>query len=167
MSASHRQILDALPMVRRMAVRYARTPLGVDDALGVGAVALVEAGRRYEPRRGVPFAGYAFRRVRGAMQDACRKHGGGREGGTDHEVLCDPDVLAGAVCDPFAVRPDGRLDVLAAIAGLRCRLRTVVVQHAAGVPHSEIARALGVHESRVSQLLRTARARLRPALTAD
>ena len=55
MSASEDQILEALPMARRMAARYRSTPLGVEDAVGVGALALVEAGRRYDPGRGVPF----------------------------------------------------------------------------------------------------------------
>ena len=60
MSATEEQIVEALPMVRRMATRYRRTPLGAEDALGVGAVALVEAGRRFDQRHGVPFAGFAF-----------------------------------------------------------------------------------------------------------
>jgi RNA polymerase sigma factor (sigma-70 family) len=167
MNASEEQILAALPMVRRLASRYARTPLGVDDAMGVGAVALVEAGRRFDPRRRIPFAGYAFWRVKGAMRDACRGRvsGGGLE--EDREVLWDPDTLAEVVCDPFAVPADGHIDLLSAVAGLRGRLRRIVVQHAAGVPHCEIARELGVHESRVSQLLRTARRQLRLATAAD
>jgi DNA-directed RNA polymerase specialized sigma subunit len=167
MSASERQILEALPMVRRMASRYTHTGLGSDDAVGVGAVALVEAARRYDHRRGVPFAGFAFFRVRGAMRDACRAQAGSGGGRPDAEVLCDPDILADVVCDPVAVGPDGWLDLLSAIQGLRYRLRTVVLQHAAGVPHHQIARELDVHESRVSQLLRTARVHLRPAIVPD
>jgi len=161
MSASEQQILEALPMVRRMASRYSRTRLGADDALGVGALALVEAGTRYDQRRGVPFTGYAFWRVRGAMRDAYRGRAGSTVGGVEAEVPCDPDVLAELVSNPVAAHSDGRLDLLSAIACLSCRLRTVVLQHAAGVPHGEIARTLDVHESRVSQLLGTARARLR------
>lgn len=161
MSASEQQILEALTMVRRMASRYRRTPLGAEDALGVGAVALVEAARRFDPSHGVPFAGFAFRRVKGAMQDAASGRSGARGTRPDAETPCDPDVLGEVVCDLRAARPDGHLDLHAALGRLRCRLRTIVVQHACGVPHHRIARDLGVTESRVSQLLGIARQRLR------
>jgi RNA polymerase sigma factor (sigma-70 family) len=167
MGASEEQIIAALPMLRRMASRYARTPLGADDALGVGAVALVEAGRRFYPRRGVPFPGYAFWRVRGALRDACRARSAFTTRWEDLEAPWDPDTMAETFHDPRAVAPDGHLDLLAAVACLRGRLRRVVVQHAAGVPHTQIARDLGVHESRVSQLLGTARRRLRLATAHD
>jgi RNA polymerase sigma factor (sigma-70 family) len=167
LSASEEQILEALPMVRRVASRYARTPLGAEDALGVGAVALVEAGHRFDPRRGVPFGGYAFWRVRGALRDACRAHSSPGVREEDLVTPWDPDKMAGAFHDPSAVPPDGHLDLIAAIACLSGRLRRVVLQHAAGVPHTQIARDLGVHESRVSQLLGTARSRLRLATAVD
>ena len=161
MSASEEQIIAALPMVRRMASRYRRTPLGAEDALGVGAVALVEAGRRFEHARGVPFAGYAFRRVKWAMQDAACGRSGARGARPAAEIPCDPDVLGETACDLRASRPDGCLDLFVSLGRLRCRLRTIVVQHACGVPHGRIARDLGVTESRVSQLLGIARQRLR------
>ena len=161
MSASEEQIVEALTMVRRMASRYRRTPLGAEDALGVGAVALVEAARRFDPSHGVPFAGFAFRRVKGAMQDASSGRSGARGARPEAETPFDPDVLGEVVCDLRAARPDGHLDLHAALGRLRCRLRTIVVQHACGVPHQRIARDLGVTESRVSQLLSVARQRLR------
>ena len=161
MTASEEQILETLPMVRRLASRYRGAALGAEDALGVGAVALVEAGRRFDPSHGVPFAGFAFRRVKGAMRDAACGERGSRGGRPDAETPCDPDVLGEVVCDLRAARLDGHLDLLAALATLRCRLRMIVVQHACGVPHRHIARDLGVTESRVSQLLGAARHRLR------
>ena len=100
MSASEDQILEALPMVRRMASRYRRTPLGVEDAVGVGALALVEAGRRYDPGRGVPFAGFAFTRVRGALTDACSAGAGTRRCRPDEECSGIPICSAkSATCD--------------------------------------------------------------------
>jgi RNA polymerase sigma factor (sigma-70 family) len=161
MSASEEQILEALPMVRRMASRYRRTPLGAEDALGVGAVALVEAGRRFDSSRGIPFGGFAFRRVKGALQDAACGRSGARGAWRDAETPCDPDVLREMVCDLRVARPDGHMDLLSAVGRLRCRMRTVVVKHACGVPHGQIARDLGVTQSRVSQLLGDARRRLR------
>ena len=161
MSATDEQILDGLDMVRRLAARYRRTPLGAEDAYGVGALALVEAGRRYDPALGVPFLGYAFSRVRGAMSDACRAGSRRSRGGRAHrEVVCDPGEFHG-LRDLRALRPEARLDLLYAVAGLRHRLRLVLLRHACGVPHRVIAEDLGVTESRVSQLLGLARARVR------
>ena len=111
MSASEEQIVEALPMVRRLASRYRGTPLGDEDALGVGAVALVEAGRRFEHTRGVPFPGYAFPRVKWAMQDAACGRSGARGARPAAETPCDPDVIGETVCDLRASRPDGCLDL--------------------------------------------------------
>ena len=118
----------------------------------------MEAARRFDPELGVPFAGYAFLRVRGALADACRS--GGRKGRIDQEVACDPDAFC-EIGDQRVLRPEARLDVLAAVTRLRSRLRTVLVRHACGVPSCEIAADMGVSESRVSQLLGMARRRVR------
>jgi RNA polymerase sigma factor (sigma-70 family) len=158
MGATDEQILEGMDMVRRLAARYRRTPLGYDDALGAGSVALVEAARRFDPGLGVPFGGYAFLRVRGAMKDACRP--GGRGVRPDQEVLCEPEALC-SVGDRSVLRPEAHLDVLTAVSRLRRRLRTVLLRHACGVPSCEIAADLGVSESRVSQLLAMARRRVR------
>jgi RNA polymerase sigma factor FliA len=158
MSANDEQILEGMDMVRRMAGRYRNTPLGYDDAVGAGSLALVEAARRFDPGLGVPFAGFAFLRVRGALADACRS--GGRRGRADQEVVCDPDTLCD-VGDRRVLRPEARMDVLAAVARLRHRLRAVLLRHACGEPSCEIAADLGVSESRVSQLLAMARKRVR------
>ena len=163
MSVSEQTILEALPMVRRMASRYAGTSLGLQDALGVGALALVEAAGRYDAGSDVPFAGFAHCRVKGAMIDAHRAARGTRSA-PEVEVPCDPDEIGETCPDPAAVRTDLRLDLLRGIAGLRSRLRGVLVQHARGVPHCDIAADLGVTESRVSQLVATARRHLRAAM---
>jgi RNA polymerase sigma factor (sigma-70 family) len=158
MSATDEQILESMTMVRRVAARYRNTPLGYEDALGLGSLALMEAARRYDPELGVPFAGYAFLRVRGAMADACRA--GSRGVRPDQEVPCDPDDLC-YMGDRRVLRPEARLDVLTAVFKLRRRLRSVLLRHACGVPNRQIAAELGVTESRVSQLLATARRRVR------
>jgi RNA polymerase sigma factor (sigma-70 family) len=158
MSASDDQIVEGLDMVRRMAARYRGTPLGAEDAFGVGSLALVEAAQRFDPGHGAPFLGYAFLRVRGSMADACRS--GTRGARNDREVVCDPDEFC-EVGDLRELRPEARLDVLTAVGRLRRRLRVVLLHHACGVPHRQIAADMGVTESRVSQLLTLARRRVR------
>ena len=158
MPATDEQILEGMDMVHRLASRYRLTSLGYEDAVGAGSLALVEAAQRFDARFGVPFLGYASMRVRGAMADAFRA--GGRGARAEQEVPCDPGDLC-EVVDRRAHGHEARLDVLAAVAGLRRRLRAVLVRHACGVPHRQIADELGVSESRVSQLLTLARRRVR------
>ncbi len=64
------------PLVDRMARRLvARTGLhsAFDDLWSVGALGLLEAGRRFDPSRGASFAAFAEHRVRGAMLDELRR----------------------------------------------------------------------------------------------
>jgi RNA polymerase sigma factor (sigma-70 family) len=155
--ASEEQIIRALPMVRRLAARYHRTPLGRRDAAGVGALALVEAASRFDPGRGVPFIAFAARRVRGAMYDAYRAERGSHGGRPEWQVPLDPDEMAERFVDPANAHHYGRLDLVVAIARLRHRLRLVLHLHMCGITHKEIAGRLCVSEARVSQLLGSAR----------
>ena len=65
----HRALVDRL-------VRDARRRLpghvSTDDLTSAGLLALVSAARSYEPDRGVPFAGFAATRIRGAILDELR-----------------------------------------------------------------------------------------------
>jgi RNA polymerase sigma factor FliA len=70
-----RLILTHLPLVGYQVAELARRlPSHVrrDDLASAGAFALVQAGRRFDPERGVPFARYAGRRIRGAIVDELR-----------------------------------------------------------------------------------------------
>ena len=155
--ASEEQIIRALPMVRRLAARYRRTPLGRRDAAGVGALALVEAASRFDPGRGVPFIAFAARRVRGAMYDAYRAERGSHGGRPEWQVPLDPDEMAERFVDPAIAHHYGHLDLVVAMARLRHRLRLVLHMHMCGITHKEIAGRLCVSEARVSQLLGSAR----------
>jgi RNA polymerase sigma factor FliA len=67
---------EGLPTVKAIAYRLRRT-LGrvaeVDDLVSYGQAGLLEAARRYDPARGVPFRAFANFRVRGAMLDGIRQ----------------------------------------------------------------------------------------------
>lgn len=70
-----RLVEDNLPLVRhvvfQVAVRFPRH-VDRDELATAGAVGLVEAARRYQSDRGVPFERFAARRIRGAILDAVR-----------------------------------------------------------------------------------------------
>ncbi len=71
----HRLIEDNLPLVRhvvfQVAVHFPRH-VDRDELATAGALGLVEAARRYDASRGVPFDRFAAQRIRGAILDAVR-----------------------------------------------------------------------------------------------
>jgi RNA polymerase sigma factor FliA len=68
-------ILALLPLVRRMASQLKkRLPAHVemDDLVSLGAIGLLDAVRRFDPRRHVKIESYARYRIRGAILDGLR-----------------------------------------------------------------------------------------------
>ena len=73
---SNNLVLAHLGLVKALASRLAhRVPSHIElgELISVGMMGLVEAARRYEPSRGVPFDAFARRRIQGAMVDALRE----------------------------------------------------------------------------------------------
>jgi RNA polymerase sigma factor for flagellar operon FliA len=64
-----------LPLVEIIAAQISRSvgsSIEYDDLVGAGREGLLDAARRFEPARGVPFRAYANIRVRGTMLDGVR-----------------------------------------------------------------------------------------------
>ena len=71
----HALIEEHLPLVRHVVFQVAvHFPRHVDreELATAGALGLVEAARRYDESRGVPFDRFAAQRIRGAILDAVR-----------------------------------------------------------------------------------------------
>ena len=70
-----KRIEDHLPLVKhivfQVAVHFPRH-VDRDDLARAGALGLVEAARRFDESRGVPFDRFAAQRIRGAILDAVR-----------------------------------------------------------------------------------------------
>jgi RNA polymerase sigma factor for flagellar operon FliA len=74
-SAEDRAVTENLPLVRYIAARIASTiPASVelDDLIQTGTLGLIDAVRRYDASKGIPFPAYARYRIRGAILDALR-----------------------------------------------------------------------------------------------
>jgi RNA polymerase sigma factor for flagellar operon FliA len=64
--------LDLAQRIAGQLVRGLRGCTELDDLVSFGQAGLLEAARRFDPTRGVPFRAYASIRVRGAMLDGVR-----------------------------------------------------------------------------------------------
>jgi RNA polymerase sigma factor for flagellar operon FliA len=75
LSAEDQAVTENLPLVRYIAARIASTiPASVEleDLIQTGTLGLIDAVRRYDPSKGIPFPAYARYRIRGAILDALR-----------------------------------------------------------------------------------------------
>jgi RNA polymerase sigma factor for flagellar operon FliA len=72
MSRFH-QALPLVPTIARQVGRSIGRAAETDDLISYGQSGLLEAARRYDPERGVPFRAFAAFRVRGAMLDGIRQ----------------------------------------------------------------------------------------------
>lgn len=65
--------LELVSLIARQLTKVLKGAVHFDDLLSAGHEGLLDAARRFEPHRGVPFRGYASIRIRGAMLDAVRR----------------------------------------------------------------------------------------------
>lgn len=185
------------PMVERIAHRAAATyglPQGMDtsDLVSCGVLGLAEAWERFDPERGVAFEAYAVPRVKGAIIDAIRatdwvprkarqkarqtgesplllvsmdeSRGGGDDGRPTADLIPDGEPLPGDELEAI----EGRRELMAAMNRLPERERMIVTLHYfQGVQLAQIAKSLGVTESRVSQLHTRALKLLRDEMAAQ
>jgi RNA polymerase sigma factor (sigma-70 family) len=169
-----RWVVSHLALVRSIArrMRGSGLPVEEDDLVSAGTIGLIEAVDRFEPDRGVPFAAFAHRRIRGAMIDEIRQLRPTQPGqktrsltllsldtATTEDGLALIDVTANPSSpEPQMCRELG--EVLDALELLPNREREMLALHAAGHSLAEIGGAFGCSHSRASQLIAQARYRI-------
>lgn len=173
--------LAGMTLVRQIAASVARrlpSHIERDELVSLGALGWAEARVRFDPSRGVPFAGFAAMRIRGAILDGLRSvdtltRGERRRARASAECTAPRVVSSDEEVEAAAAPSDGdvsdllaqeeMLDELrAALNGLPERERLVVQRHFLdGVPMRAVGAELGVTESRISQIASGAVARLR------
>jgi RNA polymerase sigma-B factor len=71
--ADREHLVEAhLPLVQSVARRYASSGESLDDLIQIGAIGLVKAGNRFDPRRGVTFAAFAAPVIEGEIRHHLR-----------------------------------------------------------------------------------------------
>lgn len=159
--------------------RRTREVSSFDETLTVARIAAHEAAGRFDPSRGVPFAGFARRRVRGALVEALYPHRrrSGRERYVDpYSVQERRDVDDTSIEDVLADEHDSiaecedRLGAQQLLAGLLERLtpreRDLAEALLSDDPPllREIGERWGVTQSRVCQVRQCVKGKLRELL---
>lgn len=180
-------------IAHRTAATYG-LPQGVDtaDLVSCGVLGLAQAWERFDPERGVAFEAFAVPRVKGAIVDAIRAsdwvprkarqkarqtgeslvllvsidEGHASEDGDRSTTERLTDTTADLPGDAL-LAAEGRHELMGSLNQLPERERMIVTLHYfQGVQLAEIARSMGVTESRVSQLHTRALRMLRDNLEA-
>lgn len=158
------RVLRHLPLVRYVVrrLRPASSPPELDDLVSAGTIGLIEAADRYDPKRGVTFATFAYRRIRGAVIEEISTSSAARslEAPISEETGY---TLMDVTVDPSASEPQGSAELselLTAIGDLPDRDREILGLSAAGHSGNDIAERYGCSPSLVSRILVDARFRL-------
>lgn len=178
-----------LPLVKKIAARMAsRLPRCVElaDLEADGAIGLRQAVLAYDERRGVAFGAFARRRIHGAMLDGIRAMDW-----VPRLVRSRQEAPKKLVSLDAALAPDGRerpgtlAELVAgdgaggAVAGVDCAMDlqemlrplprdhrfALTLYYAEAMTMDEIGRAMGISQSRVSQLHSEALSILRSAMS--
>jgi len=161
-SDADKLVRQSLHIPRREARRWLHVPIEQEDLVADGALGLVRAAKRFDPRRGIPFSAFALLYVRGAILETIRSR-------TRRNVLAD-----GAFAQVVSIdetHDDGELarepvdpkpspaemvvhyDQLRLIAGIPAKERYVLLRtQVDGAPAEEVADELGVSVDRVYAL---------------
>ena len=134
----------------------------LDDLIGAGTIGLIQAVHRFEPSRGRQFATYAKHRIRGAMLDFLR----------EEDPLSRTEQLSAheprseyAQARRFSTRVADRVDLDRARKCLSERENRVIsLLFDLDWQNRDVAKKLGVNESRVSQIRHAALSKLRARL---
>lgn len=160
-------IMSHMGLVRTLAAKVAwRIPRHRDDLIAAGALGLVQAARRFDRTRG-RFSPYAYRRIRGAMQDFLRgeRNPGNRVRGDStvrREPLSEdfPDLRQDSVAEVARRERNGRLAL--AVSALSPKQSAVIrASFFAGRNLRQIGQQEGITESRVCQIWQSALRELR------
>jgi RNA polymerase sigma factor for flagellar operon FliA len=178
-----------MALVKQIAASVARrlpSHVDRDELISLGALGYAEARQRFDAARGVPFAGFAALRIRGAILDGLRQsdtlsRGDRRRARATNEPTLPRVVgglssleletaLAGVApdCDPGDALAQHQMSrqLQRALATLSAREQHVLRRFFfEEIAMRAIGDELGVTESRVSQIVTAAVARLRTAMS--
>ena len=156
MNNTQQLVVDNMDLAKKMARKKSRSlsHISYDDLESAAYFGLVDAASKYIPEQNDNFKAYASIRIAGAICDYLRElQWGSRSSPVKIEVYEDHAVEAKQEdCELF-----DKLDKILPVSGCNVIRR----YYADGQKIQEIATAMGVNESRVSQILSDSRSRLK------
>jgi RNA polymerase sigma-B factor len=180
-AARNRLIEDHLPLVRRIARRFAGRGERFEDLVQVGAIGLIGAIDRCDPDRASRLTAYVASCVEGEirrhLRDRCavvripRRLQGDLARATaarTHLALDEEHLAAGVACEPLCEQSLARAMVASAALSLDGRERRVVaLRYFGDLSQAEIGGVVGVSQVHVSRLLQGAMEKMRARLEPD
>jgi RNA polymerase sigma factor for flagellar operon FliA len=126
--------IDLVPVIAGQMRRCLGTAVELDDLLSYGRAGLLDAARRFDPQRAVPFRAYATLRVRGTMIDGIRSLAPlpRRTYERLRGLYAMDRVSEGVIDDTFAVGP-AEISPLAADLALADHLANLATAMAIGI----------------------------------
>lgn len=148
-----------IPLCRRVAGQYAGAPVDVDDLAQEGTLGLLEAVRRYDEKRGVPFEHYARRCITSKILSAIEAMTALKRRANVGSVPLD--VHAGLSVPPpedrFIEEEELRQHSRALLELLSPSEHEVLRLYLRGVSYVQIARQLGIKPKSVDNALQRVR----------
>ena len=163
-----------VPLANKLAFQRKKTlprHIDVEDLQSAAYMGLVEAALRYDPNRGIAFSTFASPRVFGAIQDHLRSESMGRRGDYS-KVFSLNDRMDDEAClqDTLEARPERNdEEFLEAVSiGLGDHAREVIrLYFIDEYSMREVGERFGVSESRISQLIKLYKERIREQYTEE
>lgn len=138
-----------------------------EDLIAYGYVGLLEARKRFDPSKGTPFVTFAWWRVRGAIIQGAREMSGStRRHPRPVVMLGSAEAVDGTPLAEASIIERERVQALvAAVARLPHRERSLLQGHAQGKQMTDVAHDLGISKAWASRLQARARYHVRGVLT--
>ena len=163
-------VLDHLPLVNSIAVMvHDNLPVQVDldDLIGAGILGLLDAASTNDPREKAIFHTYARHRIKVAILDRLRQADWVSRRGTERGSVAAPEfpTLQEFQPDSMCAKEELRDMLMVAMKTLPERYQKVVILYYTNdMTMKEIGGLLGINESRVSQIHKTALEKMAIAL---
>jgi RNA polymerase sigma-B factor len=169
-----------MPLVRKLAKRYAYCGEPLEDLMQVGSIGLLHAIERFDPARGRDLAGFAVPTIAGEIRHHLRDRArvvriprryvdspGARPEIPLTSDETDPRLGPAMATDaPYASSED-RLTLVAGLRMLAVRERRIMhLRYFAGLSQNEIACQVGLSQVQVSRVIRASLERMRGVLAA-
>ncbi len=169
MTTFQQQLVEQyVPLANKLAFQKKKTlprHVDVEDIRSAAYYGLVEAASRYNPDLGVAFSTFAYPRIFGAIHDFLRKEGYGKRGQFSPVMSLSGDAEGEAELeDLVAAKPERNdeefLEVVSLDLGPQAKevLRLYFIDEQS---MKEVGERFGVSESRISQLIKRYKRKIR------